>query len=177
LGVSGGRSRAERYSVGNGGSRPVSRVLSWTAIHLGCTSPCISSDLPGNPCGPHGADPVRLFPYLVLLRVGFTLPPMLPPARCALTAPFHPYRPAGSGFRRSVFCGTFRGLAPPRRYLAPCPAEPGLSSPATKPRERLSGRLPSQESTTEDRRARRNVRFPQGSRMIIPAETSGWLGL
>jgi hypothetical protein len=31
-------------------------------------------------------------PYLVLLRVGFTLPPALLPARCALTAPFHPYR-------------------------------------------------------------------------------------
>jgi len=29
---------------------------------------------------------------LVLLRVGFTLPPLLPAARCALTAPFHPYR-------------------------------------------------------------------------------------
>jgi len=26
------------------------------------------------------------------------------------------------------FCCTFRGLAPPRRYLAPCPKEPGLSS-------------------------------------------------
>jgi len=33
----------------------------------------------------------RLVPYLVLLRVGFTLPPPLPPERCALTAPFHPY--------------------------------------------------------------------------------------
>ncbi len=30
--------------------------------------------------------------------------------------------------RRYLFCGTFRGLAPPRRYLAPCPLEPGLSS-------------------------------------------------
>ena len=30
--------------------------------------------------------------------------------------------------RRSAFCCTFRRLAPPRRYLAPCPAEPGLSS-------------------------------------------------
>ncbi len=30
--------------------------------------------------------------------------------------------------RRYVFCGTFRELAPPRRYLAPCPVEPGLSS-------------------------------------------------
>ena len=32
-----------------------------------------------------------MLPYLVLLRVGFTLPPVSPPARCALTAPFHPY--------------------------------------------------------------------------------------
>ena len=31
-------------------------------------------------------------PYLVLLQVGFTLPPLLPAARCALTAPFHPYQ-------------------------------------------------------------------------------------
>jgi hypothetical protein len=31
--------------------------------------------------------------------------------------------------RRCIFCGTFRGLAPPRHYLAPCPMEPGLSSP------------------------------------------------
>ena len=35
--------------------------------------------------GPH------IPPYLVLLRVGFTLPPTLPPERCALAAPFHPY--------------------------------------------------------------------------------------
>ena len=32
-------------------SRPVSRVLSRTAIHLGCTSPRTSSDLPGNRAG------------------------------------------------------------------------------------------------------------------------------
>jgi hypothetical protein len=37
----------------------------------------------------------RIPPYLVLLRVGFTLPPALLPARCALTAPFHPYRCTG----------------------------------------------------------------------------------
>jgi len=34
----------------------------------------------------------RVLPYLVLLQVGFAVPLMLPPARCALTAPFHPYR-------------------------------------------------------------------------------------
>ena len=33
----------------------------------------------------------RVPAYLVLLRVGFTKPPTLLPARCALTAPFHPY--------------------------------------------------------------------------------------
>ena len=36
-------------------SRPLSRVLSWTAIPLGCASPRSSSDLPGSPCGPHVA--------------------------------------------------------------------------------------------------------------------------
>src|SRR5204863_4745496 len=38
-----------------------------------------------------------LLPYLVLLRVGFSLPAELLQPRCALTAPFHPYpknRPA-----------------------------------------------------------------------------------
>jgi len=41
----------------------------------------------------HSARRGTLFPYLVLLREGFTLPPLLPVARCALTAPFHPYQP------------------------------------------------------------------------------------
>lgn len=30
------------------------------------------------------------------------------------------------------FCCTFRRLAPPRRYLAPCPVEPGLSSASAR---------------------------------------------
>jgi hypothetical protein len=37
--------------------------------------------------------PVTL-PYLALLRAGFCLPPVLPRARCALTAPFHHCLPA-----------------------------------------------------------------------------------
>jgi len=45
------------------------------------------------PCGPHVTAQGCLLSYLVLLQVGFTLPPMLPSARCALTAPFHPYQP------------------------------------------------------------------------------------
>ena len=45
------------------------------------------------------------------------------PHRFTLTTP----AVAGS-VRRFAFCCTGRRLAPPRRYLAPCPMEPGLSS-------------------------------------------------
>ena len=88
--------------------------------------------------------------YLVLLQVGFTLPRLLPAARCALTTPFHPYLLR----RRYTFCCTFRRLAPPRRYLAPCPLEPGLSS-RSEPSDCLAdsqckttARFPSTQATT-----------------------------
>ena len=63
-------------------------------------------------------------PYLVLLRVGFTMPPALPSERCALTAPFHPY-PGDESPWRYVFCGTgrLRALTPASRTLSgtlPC---------------------------------------------------------
>ena len=44
------------------------------------------------PCGSQAGLSPQL-PYLALLRTGFTLPLLLPEARCALTAPFHPYWP------------------------------------------------------------------------------------
>ena len=50
---------------------------------------------------------------------------LLPAARWALTPPFHPCPPCGG---RSVLCGPVRRLAAPRRYLAVCPPELGLSS-------------------------------------------------
>jgi hypothetical protein len=76
------------------GSRPVSRVLSWTAIPLGLMSPSASSGLPGSVHGSTLPRALRLglLPYLALLQVGFAVPPLLPGARCALTAPFHPCR-------------------------------------------------------------------------------------
>src|SRR5208282_3983479 len=97
-------------------------------------------------------------PYLVLLRVGFTLPLALLPARCALTAPFHPYHCVGQPFgrvhwetrtppegelqRRYVFCGTGR----PR---------------ALKPASRtLSGTLPSGVRTFLSRRSQLAQGFP-----------------
>ena len=44
----------------------------------------------------------RFPPYLVLLRVGFTLPPTLLPERCALTAPFHPYPGTGTAVQANL---------------------------------------------------------------------------
>ena len=48
----------------------------------------------------------RFPPYLVLLRVGFTLPRPLRDERCALTAPFHPYPGAEAA---SCFRGALQG--------------------------------------------------------------------
>jgi len=62
-----------------------------------------------------------LLPYLVLLRVGFTLPAGLLRPRCALTAPFHPYPVRGGMF--SVALSVEFGLTGPSRPLAgtlPC---------------------------------------------------------
>ncbi len=89
--------------------------------------------------------------YLGLLAVGFTLPRPSPVARCALTAPFHPYRRKRQKvenietglFRRflvstiawrCLFCGTFPRLAPGWRYQPPHPVQFGLSSRRPSPR-------------------------------------------
>ena len=104
-----------------GRSRPVSRVLSWTVIPLGAASPRRSSNLPGGTAGRGIASLFGLAPGGVC-RAG-----PLPDSRCALTAPFHPCLISEEPSAVS-FCCTFRRLAPPRRYLAPCPVEPGLSS-------------------------------------------------
>jgi len=115
-------------------SSPISRVLSWTVIHLEPASPQASSNLPESSAG-------HAIGFLFGLAPGgvYHRRELLPATRCALTAPFHPYRHP-KVLRRSAFCCTFRRLTPPRRYLAPCPAEPGLSSPGIF-RRRLSGEL------------------------------------
>jgi hypothetical protein len=81
-------------------SRPISRVLSRATIPLGCTSPCTSSDLPGSPCGPHvAASRAARSPIWSCSRWGLPCRRVLPPARCALTAPFHPCRHEPHGSR------------------------------------------------------------------------------
>ena len=93
--IAAGRARDGRRS--DEGSRPVSRVLSRAAIPLGYASPRTSSDLPGSSCGHTRRSPIRSCS-------GWGLPcrSVLPPARCALTAPFHPYLPFPAGGLFSV---------------------------------------------------------------------------
>ncbi len=114
-----------------------------TAIHLGRPLPDASSNRPGQwpgngPVAPKHYD----CPYLVLLQVGFAVPCLLPDTRCALTAPFHPYRQAGAS-RRSAFCGTFPGVTPAGCYPAPCfhGARTFLSRPKPAAAARPSGLL------------------------------------
>ena len=65
-------------------------------IHLGRASLRGSSDQPGgNEAGHPGC--LRSASCLVLLRVGFAMRSLLPGTRCALTAPFHPYRDERGG--------------------------------------------------------------------------------
>src|SRR5262249_46353004 len=76
--------------------RAISRFLypcgQWSFILTGHCWPALAT-YPGVK-----RDGPPLLPYLVLLRVGFALPPELLRMRCALTAPFHPYLLPGGIF-------------------------------------------------------------------------------
>ena len=112
------------------------------AIHLGRPSPNASRDRPE--WQPRKPDLSPHFgprhPYLVLLLVGFTLPPPSPMARCALTAPFHPCRRAKrAGGLLSVALSL--GSPPPGVTRHHVPVEPGLSSPIQNGRRQPSDYL------------------------------------
>ena len=64
---------------------PVSQALSRTSI-----ATCLKQSSQER-CGPYLFASTLLF-YLVLLQMGFTVPQLLPVARCPLTPLFHPYR-------------------------------------------------------------------------------------
>ena len=98
--------------------RPVSRILSRTIIPLGgallrsliATYPRVVA----HRAGTHVSACAAKFPaYLVLLRVGFTMPPTLQPERCALTAPFHPYPALASAAVSSLWHLPSRSLDAP----------------------------------------------------------------
>src|SRR5690554_997922 len=95
------------------------------AIHLGRPSPNASRDLPGQQR--ENAPGLETHcPYSVLLPVGFTVPSPLPATRCALTAPFHPYRPEAGGL---LSVALSLGSPPPGVTRHRVLVEPGLSSP------------------------------------------------
>ena len=132
--------RNEKFSA----SRPVSRVLYGGAgfppframtIPLGRLSPAASCDQPGRRPG----DGMRAFafcrPYSVLLPAGLAMPPALPRERCALTAPFHPYRDERGGL---LSVALSLGSPPPDVIRRRVSVEPGLSSAV---KQRSSGRL------------------------------------
>ena len=137
-------------------SQPVSRVLSWTVIHLGLASPLASSNLPASDTGRTNGGLFGLAPSGVYHATncyqsrGALLPHPFTLTGCPHPSPLPEREGIMRKLRRSTLCCTFRRLAPPRRYLALCPMEPGLSSPmhqTTLKRvfqltpERLSGRL------------------------------------
>ena len=83
-------------------------------------------------------------PYSVLLPVGFTLPPLLPDARCALTAPFHPY-PLTLSHERAVCFLWHCPWGHPRRALPgtvfPWSPDFPLPCPKYRARQQPSGHL------------------------------------
>ena len=94
-------------------------------------------------------DGPSLAAYLALLRLGFTLPPVLPRTRCALTAPFNPclIPRFPEGHRRCVFCGTVRRASRRAQALPgnlPCGARTFLDrhpeGPVSRPSDRDSTR-------------------------------------
>ena len=113
-------------------------------ICLGWPSPATSSSLPAaslastsklqdGRCGSH------LAAYLALLRLGVTVPPLLPAARWALTPPFHPYLPTFTPRKAVYFLWPFPspsgaqalpGSLPcgARTFLG-CPAAPAINPP------------------------------------------------
>src|SRR6266404_4408468 len=84
IGSGGDASHPRRLHIG----RAVSQILFLTAIYLCDLYPRLSPQIAsGQRHGP------RLAAYLVLLPMGFSVPPTLLSARWAFTPPFHPYPP------------------------------------------------------------------------------------
>jgi len=114
----------------DGPSRPVSRVL-YPACAAGPMTIYLVPRLPvGSSNQPEDLGrAASTSSYLVLLLAGFAQPAGHPAAGELLPHLFTltPVEPGRFGL-----CGTFRRVSPPGRYPAPCPAEPGLSSPRSR---------------------------------------------
>ena len=86
-------------------------------------------------------------PYSILLPVGFAMPPLLPGARCALAAPFHPCLfLANEDIGGLLSVALSLGSPPPGVTRHRRSAEPGLSSRVQappRPPDPLAGTAPS----------------------------------
>ena len=140
---------------GKRASRSISRVLSWTIIHLRQVSPPACSDLPESTAGRS-----RWIPIWSCSGWGLPSPRLLPAARCALTAPFHPYPAAQGKPARTVGAVSFLLHFPwahaPQVLpgTLPCGARTFLYRPACKAgRQRSPGRLRRQHSGANPRGA------------------------
>ena len=96
------------------------------AIHLGSPSPETSSGLPES-----GADHAIGFLF-GLAPGGVCLATRVTTRAVRSYRTLSPLPRTLANPRRSALCCTFRKLTLPRRYLAPCPVEPGLSSRGAK---------------------------------------------
>src|SRR6185312_4534479 len=114
--------------------------------------------------------------YSVLLPVGFAVPPPLPEARCALTAPFHPYRGQHTTRpRRSVLCGTVPEVSPVRVQLRRTlsgtvrpwspdfPPRPPFGIGAERPSGRLTPLHMTLRAASVNQRGRRRLTYRQGA--------------
>ncbi len=108
-------------------SQPVSRVLSWIIIHLEPLSPTILKQPTRKQCGQHHSFPIwSCSEWGLPCHCCYQQRGALLPHHFTLTS-----RDQLIDNWRYTLCCTGRGLSPPRRYLAPCPVEPGLSSSST----------------------------------------------
>ena len=122
------------------GSVPQGLTPKAVTIHLEHLLPSASRNQPGRQ-GRKSLTFLRIscHPYSVLLPVGFAMPPPLLAARCAFTAPFHPYRNRPGG---SFSVALSLGSPPPDVIRHRISVEPGLSS--TAPFRDLRQRSPGQ---------------------------------
>ena len=114
--------QANQPTSNSGESRPVSRVLSGTVIHLGRLSPAASSSLPGCSAG-----------HAIASLFGLASGGVYRAASVASRAvrsyrTLSPLPVSSSDHRRFAFCCTCPSLTAGRCYRPLCSTEPGLSS-------------------------------------------------
>ncbi len=136
--------------------RPISRVLSRAVIYLGRRLPAVSSGLPGAwtgraaPCPPKWASPLLgLAPGggCLAVRVATDAGGLLHHL-FTITVEQSQMSRAKRAYSTATYFSValFRRVTPPGCYPAPCPVEPGLSSPRSA--TGVGARLPGQPGRT-----------------------------